>query len=347
MKTKTKGMRTLETALTDALKQVPKRNLLPVCTFLHLSPDGFRATDMETFWHFPADVPINGSILLPVDCLKLAKGETLESIDILPEFRAILKTNRRTATVQGDNPADFPATPNVTTETEFRLNEGIMDAIRDVAPFVDTPKGHDYDRLKSVYWGMIEGVPTICATDAHALKAYNVSESNCPERAYIPPKVIKQLATGKFRVRDQWANLKTDGMEVTWKMPDEKYPNVWAVIPEGNPNSLQVFTADLIRAVDAVKGSANKTSHKVSLTLSPEGCSIKAEDLDFQTESMATFPAVYTGEPMEIGFNHVLLTRCLTGDAVNITMSTPGRAALIDGGDGSKTLCMPVMPTNY
>lgn len=338
-------MRTLETALIDALKLVPKRHrILPVCNSLHISPDGFRASDAGTFYHVPATVPINGSVCLYPDALKLGKGEILESIDVLSPTTAILKTNFRTATLTGFDAEDFPHIPHPVEAKEYAITPGIVDAVKACEPFADhTRDPWKGEQFRGVFWGICCDRHTIAATDAHVLKTFNIGDVPTPDSLVIPLRILKKWDIGHLQVWPGWVRMETDSLNVTWKAVDERFPDVWKVIPAENPNSLQVFTADLRRAVDSVKHSANKVSKAVRLFLSSDGCKVVARDIHHENEATAQLPGVYEGEPLEIAFNYDNLLLPCTMQAVKLSFSTNARACVIDTFDGSSTLVMPIM----
>lgn len=202
------------------------------------------------------------------------------------------------------------------------------------------------------------GAVEIAATDAHKLlvvrlpihfdveKSFIVSGSVLPS---VPDIDLNGLSIGEKTCYFH----TTDGGSVAFQAVDARYPNYRVVIPEGNDKVWNVQKADLIAILKRIDVYSDNTTRKVVITVDDQACEIQASDYDNGYEATETLDRTrygYEGAPIRIAFNAKYLVTCLQaipGESVNISMSTPSRAAILGapGDESIMALCMPVMLT--
>lgn len=169
-----------------------------------------------------------------------------------------------------------------------------------------------------------------------------------------------ELEMVTIRTNEKKANIsfifRCDGlvMEIITSNIDERYPQYWNIIPEENPDTRYYkptkFTVDkkpFLKALDKAALFANKTTHQIRLSLNGKN-KVSAEDLDFKNEYCAEVGGSYEGEPIDIGFNAMLLKGTVNsfGDTFTLEMTAPNKCAVIREGN-SLALVMPVMLNQY
>ncbi|MCQ2265972.1 MAG: DNA polymerase III subunit beta, partial [Bacteroidales bacterium] len=125
--------------------------------------------------------------------------------------------------------------------------------------------------------------------------------------------------------------------------------------PKENPNTLIVNRDEFLRSIKRVGNYSNQSTFQVRISLSEEGTSITAEDIDFSNKAVESIAGLYTGEKMDIGFNSKFLREMLDnmdGNEIRLEMSRPDKAALIlpvEENTPEENLLMLIMPVmlNY
>ena len=140
------------------------------------------------------------------------------------------------------------------------------------------------------------------------------------------------------------------------RLIEGRYPNYEAVIPQENPNKLNIDRQSLLNSIRRVAIFSSKTTYQVRFKIVGSELQISAEDIDFANEANERLKCQYEGEDMEIGFNAKFLTDILSNlscEQIIIEMSAPNRAGIILPADGEQAegenvlmLVMPVMLNN-
>lgn len=208
---------------------------------------------------------------------------------------------------------------------------------------------------------------TFVATDAHKLVRYRNDKVKSddfvsfilPKRPIAHLKNILSGVTGDVHVEySQSTNhicFYFGNYVLYSSLKEGKYPNYESVIPHDNPNSFVVSRDEFLKSIRRVGIYSNQSTFQVRISLSAERTDITAEDMEYSNKAAEEVTGVYTGEPMNIGFNSRFLREMLENmdsDQIRIEMSQPNRAALIlpeeEYGEGENLLMliMPVM-LNY
>lgn len=211
-------------------------------------------------------------------------------------------------------------------------------------------RGLDYvskDELRPAMMQVALNEQHIVATDAHKLM-YIKSEGEIYRNVLIRPEVIQMVNdlgwTDALIYADEKEIFVCNGADTIWfRAVDEKYPQWQQAIPSENPIKVEVERKKLIESIKQALVFANSTSKQVEFHLNGSAV-LKSSDIDYKHEYENKFDGLYkhSGEDIKIGFNGGFLMDVLNdvvGDVATIELSTPNRAAIING----QVLLMPVM----
>lgn len=206
---------------------------------------------------------------------------------------------------------------------------------------------------------------TFVATDAHKLVRFRSTAVKTADatKFILPKKPLQQLKSviggnnGTIKV-DYLSNgsrirFSFDNIVLYSSLKEGNYPNYRNVIPNSNDKSFVVSRDSFLQCIRRVGIYANQSTYQIRISLNDEITTIAAEDTDYSKKAEETIVGIYTGEPMEIGFNSKFLREILENiesNEIQIEMSQPNRAALIYPADQQESdadnllmLIMPVM----
>lgn len=328
------------------------------------------ASDLETTISASLTVESEdeGTVAIPARLL-------LDGLKALPEQPVALVTDPETNTVEmssdygkyslayleGD---EFPKLPEMEDVSTTSVPGEILATAVNKTIFA---AGHDDLRpvMSGVFFQFSSNNLTFVATDAHKLVRYRRNDLHSDHTAeFIMPRkpltILKSTLasmgdTVTITYNEVNARFEFEHIVLTCRLIDGKYPNYEAVIPEDNPNVLEIDRNIFLSSVKRVAIFSNKTTHQVRLKMAGSELHLSAEDLDFSNKAHERLNCNYQGEDMEIGFNSRFLTEMLSNlesDVIQLEMSAPNRAGIILPGDGMEEgedilmLVMPVMLNN-
>ena len=190
----------------------------------------------------------------------------------------------------------------------------------------------------------------IASTDAHKLLFFK--NERPPSETFYLSGFVASLLKPKMKSTISLSgdptkiiSVSNNGLTYHERTDELKYPDYRAVIPEDPKNMLRMGNKDLQDVCKKLSVVANSTTKLITISLSEDEIIATAEDLDFETKGSIDLikkGASYTGDPMRIGFNANILQSSislLTGSCLEIALTSPNKAALIDG----ELIVMPVM----
>ena len=343
-------------------------NTLPILdNFLFEFEEGMMniiASDLETTMstNLNVDTTDNGKIAIPakllLDTLKTFSSQPLTFLINESNFGIEINSENGLYKLSGQNAAEFPKTPSISSSTTATINSGrFLNAIN------KTLFACGNDELRPVMSGMFCELSTekisFVATDAHKLVKHIRNDFNSESNAsFILPKkplsLLKNIITEdvdlQIEYNDTNAMFSFNSTTVICRLIDGKYPNYEAVIPKENPNKLTISTSELLNSIKRVSIYANKTTHQIRLSIKGSELQISSEDLDFANQAEERLCCQYQGEDMEIGFNSKFMIEMLNNigsDEINLEMSAPNRAGILlplDGQEEGEETLMLVMP---
>ena len=217
--------------------------------------------------------------------------------------------------------------------------------------------------MMGVYCELGENDITFVATDAHKLVKYqsNAVQTVDPTSFILPKKPLQQLkgviAGSSEKVRVDYAKdnnyirFSFGNVVLYSSLKEGTYPNYNAVIPANNDKRFVVAREAFLQCIRRVGIYANQSTYQIRVSMNSEITNITAEDIDYSNKAHESITGVYTGEPMDIGFNAKFLREILDNidsDEIQLDMSLPNRAALISpvnqAADTPEHLLMLIMP---
>ena len=329
------------------------------------------ASDLETTMNTKLEVESKeaGRIAIPAKIL-------LETLKNLPEQPLTFSIDEATFGIEinsdygkyklsGQDGNEFPKVPVIEGAKSITLSSSVLgEAINKTLFATGT------DEMRPAMSGVLcqfspENL-TFVATDAHKLSRYRRSDVKSEVNAsFILPKkplnLLKNLLVSneipvQIDYNDSNAFFSFGSVNLICRLIEGRYPNYEAVIPQENPNKLNIDRQSLLNSIRRVAIFSSKTTYQVRFKIVGSELQISAEDIDFANEANERLKCQYEGEDMEIGFNAKFLTDILSNlscEQINIEMSAPNRAGIILPADGEQAegenvlmLVMPVMLNN-
>jgi DNA polymerase-3 subunit beta len=328
------------------------------------------ATDLQTSMttSLPVESKEAGKVAIPAKIL-------LETLKTLPDQPIAFSIDNTTFAIEisagdgkyklsGENGDDFPKIPTVESGSSVNLPASVLSEAINKTLFAVSG-----DELRPAMTGVFCQLSpqniTFVSTDAHKLVRYRRmdAKSESPASFILPKKALNllksSLPSDDVNVAVEYNNtsafFRFGNINLICRLIDERYPDYEAVIPKNNTNILTIDRSSFLNSLRRVVIFANKTTHQVRLKISGSELNISSEDIDFANEAHERLSCQYEGEDLEIGFNARFLIEMLgnlSGEEVNLEMSTPNRAGLLVPQTNNEKedvlmLVMPVMLNSY
>ena len=139
-------------------------------------------------------------------------------------------------------------------------------------------------------------------------------------------------------------------MQIYCRLIDGNYPNYNAVIPNENPNKLNINRKKILDSLKRISIFSNQSTHQIKVKINGNEITLSGEDIDFSNKALEKIQCEYSGEDMEIGFNAKFLIevlKTLESEKIYFHFSSPSKAAIIVPDEDVKELekiIMLVMP---
>ena len=196
--------------------------------------------------------------------------------------------------------------------------------------------------MNGIYFDLTADCLAIVASDGHKLVrnlVYSVKSEQ--PAAFILPKKPAMLLRGMLqkeggdvviRFDDRNAEITFDDGIIVCRLIEGRYPNYNSVIPQSNPNILNVDRLTLLSALRRVQPFANDSSNLIRFHVEGDKLQLNAEDFDFSKTATEQMTCDYNGTPMSIGFKGSSFIEILTNfDCAEVTLqlADPSRAGLV------------------
>jgi len=303
----------------------------------------------------------DGSVLVPArplqDLLKELPGALIE-LEISPEQHLLLSTNKGQFTIPGEDSSRYPTAPQEKPENNIQFEADVLKEVLDQTTFAIS-----HDELRPALTGLLLQFTTTemraVATDGHRLVKL---VKNRPADGSEAIEVIVPLRTLSLLQRNiedaekvevylapNRVVFEMEGLTITSKVVEGKFPAYEAVIPKENPNLLQFEIPPFVAAVRRVSIFANQINRLVVISLSPEGIGISAEDPDSGRKGKESVEGVYEGEEIKIGYNAQYLLEALrhmpgVKARIKLGNSTSAGVMIPEEQDNDTDLLMLLMP---
>jgi DNA polymerase-3 subunit beta len=328
------------------------------------------ASDLQTVMITDVEVEgsSNGSIAVPAKLLM----DTLRGLPEQPitlnvddsTFGTEVVTSNGRYKLSGENPIDFPKTPQVSAGQSLEFTSSALSGA-----ISSTIYATSTDELRPSMTGVFLqlGVDnaTFVATDGHRMVRYRRSDITADRETsmILQRKTLTLLKSSlpqddsvvKAEFTSSNASFSFANIKVICRLIDERFPDYENAIPMDNPFTLTIARAELLNSLKRISIYANKGTHQIRMRLTLNELLISAEDLDYSNEANERLMCEYNGEDLDIGFNAKLLIEILgnlTSKILTFELSAPNRAALIipaeqEDNEDILLLVMPVMLNTY
>ena len=196
--------------------------------------------------------------------------------------------------------------------------------------------------MNGIYFDLTPNSLNVVASDGHKLvrnKNFTIKSEN--PAAFILPKKPATLLKNVLdkdggdvviKFDDRSAEISFADGVLFCRLIEGRYPNYNSVIPQNNPNQLNIDRRSLIGALKRVLPFASESSQLIRFHLEAGKLELSSEDIDFATSAKEVVTCEYAGQSMNIGFKGSSLSEILNnlqGDEVQIELADPSRAGII------------------
>ncbi len=196
--------------------------------------------------------------------------------------------------------------------------------------------------MNGIFFDLTPDALAMVASDGHKLvrnKIFTV-KSEVPTSFILPKKpanLLKNILEKDdsdviIRFDERNAEIVFGDNRLLCRLIEGRYPNYNSVIPQNNPNELNIDRKTLIGALRRVLPFASDSSLLVRLHLEGGKMEISSEDIDFSTSAREEITCDYTGNMINIGFKGPSLVEILnnlSSDQVGMLFADPSRPCLI------------------
>ncbi|GAB4191462.1 MAG: DNA polymerase III subunit beta [Wenzhouxiangellaceae bacterium] len=322
---------------------VERRQTLPVLANLLLHAEDGKLTctgtdmEVELTGSMEAEIEQDGEITVPARklhdiCRALPDGALIRLE--LKDDKMSVSSGRSRFTLSTLPAEEFPSSDQVDSLAEWSFTEDMIHALMTGTSFAMAHQDVRY-YLNGLMLEFKPGMLRAVATDGHrlALSDLNAEEMEADERQLIVPRkgILElmrmlghsetpvQLAVGRSHIR-----LRKDGLQLTSKLIDGRFPDYEAVIPVGNDRMVIVQRQELREALQRAAILSNEKYRGVRLELEPGSIRIIAHNPQ-QEEAVDEVEAEHDIKDLSMGFNVTYLQ-----DALNVIDSERVRLALRD-----------------
>ena len=196
--------------------------------------------------------------------------------------------------------------------------------------------------MNGIYFDLTPNSLNVVASDGHKLvrnKNFTIKSEN-PAAFILPkkPATLLKNVLGKdggdvvIKFDDRSAEISFADGVLFCRLIEGRYPNYNSVIPQNNPNQLNIDRRSLIGALKRVLPFASESSQLIRFHLEAGKLELSSEDIDFATSAKEVVTCEYAGQSMNIGFKGSSLSEILNNlqsDEVQIELADPSRAGII------------------
>lgn len=353
-------------------KVISSKNTLPILDYFlfELSDNTLKitASDLETT--IVGTLPIEnvekeGIIAIPakrvLDTLREFSEQplTVEANDTTWEVSISWKSGKLvipgTSGLSYPKPAtlDEEEASSVTIASEYLL-EGIEKSIFATADDEMRPV------MNGIFISLEPDSVTFVATDAHKLVRNKISGIETGiEASFILPKKPANLLKGILAKEENDIKMEFDKKNVVFhlskytlicRLIEGNYPNYNAVIPNNNPNKVNVDRVEFMNSIRRVAVCSNPATNLIKLDINPGVIKLTAQDIDYSVSAEESMTCDYNGTPIVIGFKSTFLTEILANsaaDQVVVELADSTRAGVfkpITEEEGQQDILMLLMP---
>lgn len=334
----------LAKALNVVGRVVSGRSSLPVLSNVLLSTDANRlklaATNLELgiTYRIGCKVEEEGSITVPARLItELIAGLPGGNIELNTNDLSLqVKTSHQSSSINGISADEFPLIPEIKSKPSLSLPS---DTFKDALSQVVVAASPDETRpaLAGVYLYTEDNYLTIVATDSYRLAEKKVKLKSKPEKAIeviVPARTIQELvralgdAKGGINIYfdDNQVMFETDGIELTSRLIEGKFPNYKQIIPTTTESTIEIDSSEFARITKLASLFARENAGSIKVEIKSEGLIEVASTASEVGESLSTAEGAVSGGTAEVSLNAKFLLDALTAtNADEVSFSINGK----------------------
>lgn len=316
------------------------------------------ATDMELSLRtsLGADVDSGGTVVVPgrllVDIARLLPAGNVEVEHKPEEGRVSVRSGSASYSLHTHAAEDFPRLPDVGAAQTFPVaREALLETVSRVS------RSASRDESRPVLTGVLvrfsEGKLVMAATDSYrlAVKETALGEAVPELEAIVPARALTELgriAAGadevELGVHENHVVFVAGDATLTTRRIDGQFPDYRQLIPEEFEHEVALPRAEVLEVVRRIAVMAQRNLPlRLRFAEGELTVSAQAQDVGEASESM---PVLFTGEPLEIGFNAEFLRdgiESVEAEEIQLRLISPLRPGLIrSDADDFQYLIMPI-----
>jgi DNA polymerase-3 subunit beta len=321
---------------------VSKNSVIPACSQIQFTGSNLIATDLETWISIPYATPFK--FCAEHDNI-INMWETLtDGYDVTQDESSIVfQYGKAKIKMMAQDYETYPMLPEYEKDVDIvKLLDSDVKLLTTANDFISS------DVLRPSLMNICLRKGKMYATDCHSAM-FHPLESDIQDDVFVSKKVrtLLQLWNGDWDVyagSTYTSFTNADGVVITTRTNDERYPDIENVIPRENPVELKVIVKEFTDIIKTGSKFANKSSNRMAVVCNEGKTTLSFSDEDLGQSYEAELELQSVNDNITIGFNSKFLDRVFKhcGNKAIIEMSTPNRAAVING----TFLLMPVMLTN-
>lgn len=308
---------------------VEKRQTLPVLANLLIQASAGKLTctgtdmEVELTGYLEAEIEAEGEITVPARklldiCRALPDGSSIKFE--LKEDKMSVSSGRSRFTLSTLPAQEFPNSEQLDSLTEWDFEEGAFNELLNATAFAMAHQDVRY-YLNGLLLEFQNGLLRAVATDGHRLALADLTAAGLETDArqvIVPRKGVLELirmlsgdaemvklALGRSHVR-----LQKDGLRLTSKLIDGRFPDYEAVIPVGNDKAVEVDRIQLREALQRAAILSNEKYRGVRLEFESGKIRIIAHNPQ-QEEAVDEVEAEHEVNSLSMGFNVTYLMDAL------------------------------------
>ncbi len=249
---------------------------------------------------------------------------------------------------------EFPRLPRVEGAGVKVNGAAFAEALRQVAPAASTDESRP--TLVGILLSSSDRGLRLVATDSYRLAVRDLPGVSLLDSGQQVLVAARGLREAQRMIEDQEVEvvlgdrdvaIRTETVELTTRLLEDKFPNYQQLIPEHYPNQCEIDRAAFIEAVKRIRliTQPGRDSSSVRLQLTSEGVEVSATAQDRGT-AQEPLDAAYTGVDLNVAFNSTYLLEgldAITDERVVLQTMDPLKPATIRGTNTADYLYL-IMP---
>ena len=341
---------------------VERRQTMPILANVLLSAKGqplsITATDLEVELVASANLDIaqGGEITVPgrklLDICRALPEQSNVTLSVEGE-KALVRSGRSRFTLSTLPASEFPTIEEINATQTLKLAQTDLHRLIDKTHFSMAQQDVRY-YLNGMLLETDAKAMRAVATDGHrlALCEFALEQKGTAQQVIVPRKGVLEMqrvlghdGEVELSIGSNHIRIKVDGVRLTSKLIDGRFPEYGRVIPADPPRLVEADRDQLRAALQRAAILSNEKYRGIRLGIRPSTIVIQAHNPE-QEEAEEELEASYDGEELEIGFNVNYLLDALAAvetEQVELGLTDANSSCLLRS-PGSKDAKYVVMP---